>query len=514
MALVARLMSLSSPLRCRSSQVNGLFSRRFLPFALAAFAAAASSSSPPNFPTLDTDVAIVGAGYAGLTAARLLRAQGVRVQVLEATNTSGGRTKNWDLTPGNEGPDRSTSKSVELGGQWIGNRTVQRHAWELIVEDLGFGVFDASYTHGGGNSILACSDGLHNFTSMVDMLRKFPSAVRDELTAALEELDANARQLSLASPWTAPLGRQWDSETFTSWINRTVAEQESRTVLQALCTTMIAQSADVVSFLHILFYIRAAGGLHNLVVGEQQYRVVGGTQAPPLRMAAELARDGVIHYSSPVTLIEHGGSGSSTVYVTPRGAPSPSLAVRAKYVILTGPPPMMRYIEFDPTLPYAKHQLFERLPLGNSVKAQLVYPDGPFWRKQGWSGTVMASQPALYDGAKNPLLSNCMDNTPHAGTPGVMLCFLEGETSIIMMEWTHEERQRYIAEWIGRFFGPKEALNFSLLLDFNWAAQPYEGGAYSSYFPTGVWSQMGEALRTPVGRLYWAGADYAEEGFG
>ena len=48
-----------------------------------------------------------------------------------------------------------------------------------------------------------------------------------------------------------------------------------------------------------------------------------------------------------------------------------------------------RYIEFDPKLPYSKRQLFERLPLGNSVKAQLVYPEGPFWRAAGWSGTIM-----------------------------------------------------------------------------------------------------------------------------
>ena len=52
-----------------------------------------------------------------------------------------------------------------------------------------------------------------------------------------------------------------------------------------------------------------------------------------------------------------------------------------------------RYIEFDPKLPYAKRQLFERLPLGNSVKAQLVYPEGPFWRAAGWSGTIMYDYP-------------------------------------------------------------------------------------------------------------------------
>jgi monoamine oxidase len=82
-----------------------------------------------------------------------------------------------------------------------------------------------------------------------------------------------------------------------------------------------------------------------------------------------------------------------------------------------------------------------------------------------------------------------MDNTPHAGTPGVLLCFLEGETSISMMEWSHADRTDYIAKWLAKSLGP-HAFNSTLTLDFNWAAQPYIGGAYSSYFPTGVWTQV------------------------
>jgi len=200
------------------------------------------------------------------------------------------------------------------------------------------------------------------------------------------------------------------------------------------------------------------------------------------------------------------------VYVTPRGELDTTLSVNAKYVILTGPPSTLnRYIEFDPPLPASKRQLFERLPLGNSVKAMLVYEKGPFWQDLGWSGTVFASR-TLHDGS--PLLSNCMDNTPAAGKPGVLLCFLEGDTSIEMMyEKSHQERFEYIASWLNESFG-EEALNADFMLDYNWAEQPFIGGAYSSYFPTGVWRQMGSALREPFGRLYWAGADYAEEGFG
>jgi len=459
---------------------------------------------------LECDVVVVGAGYAGLSAAtRLKEEHNLNVIVVEASNSSGGRTKNYNLQNGHFGPDQVSTQVVELGGQWIGNATVQSHAWELIVEDLGFNVSDASYTHGGGNSVLVASDGRHNFTSMSEMLRSFPKHVSEEVRSALGKLDAMAATIDLATPWESPRAREWDSMTFTSWINETCTLQESRTVLQIFCTTLIAQSADVVSFLHILFYIRAANGIANLQIYEQQYRVVGGTQAPCIKMADSLD----VLYDAPVTLIQQFKT-NNTVSLTTigRAERDASYVVNAKYAIVTGAPPIVnRFIEFDPPLPYAKRQLFERLPLGNSVKAQLVYKT-PFWRKSGWSGTVVASVPA-FDSAR-PLLSNCLDNTPDEGFPGVLLCFLEGDTSVYMMEnMTHEERRTYITKWLAESFGP-EALDSDFLLDYNWAAQPFIGGAYSSYFPTGVWRQMGSALRSPYGNIFWAGADYAEEGFG
>ena len=109
--------------------------------------------------------------------------------------------------------------------------------------------------------------------------------MNEELTEALRVLDEMAATLDLKCPQNSPSARLWDSMTFTTWINQTVTNEETRTMLQAMCTTMIAQSADVVSFLHILFYIRAANGIANLQIYEQQFRVRGGTQAPAIRMA-------------------------------------------------------------------------------------------------------------------------------------------------------------------------------------------------------------------------------------
>ena len=78
---------------------------------------------------------------------------------------------------------------------------------------------------------------------------------------------------------------------------------------------------------------------------------------------------------------------------------------------------------------------------------------------------------------------------------------------------SYDERQRVILEWVARHFGKEEtpALHF---VDYNWGAQPYVRGAYSAFFPPGVWSTTGRQLREPFGSIFWAGADYAEEGNG
>src|SRR5690349_8550744 len=58
------------------------------------------------------DVAVIGAGFAGLSAARALEASGLSVQVLEARDRVGGRSR----------PGLINGRVVDTGGQWVGAR--------------------------------------------------------------------------------------------------------------------------------------------------------------------------------------------------------------------------------------------------------------------------------------------------------------------------------------------------------------------------------------------------------
>ena len=84
------------------------------------------------------DVVVVGAGLAGLAAARVLRAAGREVIVLEARDRVGGRTLNEPIGDG---------KVVEIGAQWVG--PTQDRVNGLIAE-LGLETFP---THVTGTNI-------------------------------------------------------------------------------------------------------------------------------------------------------------------------------------------------------------------------------------------------------------------------------------------------------------------------------------------------------------------------
>ncbi|HWV60312.1 MAG TPA: FAD-dependent oxidoreductase, partial [Sphingopyxis sp.] len=94
-----------------SSNQNGLSRREAIVMAASGVAVAGMPGSASAKDVAQTvDVIIVGAGFAGLTAARELRRAGQSVVVLEADDRVGGRTKAATLA----------GETIDIGGQWVG----------------------------------------------------------------------------------------------------------------------------------------------------------------------------------------------------------------------------------------------------------------------------------------------------------------------------------------------------------------------------------------------------------
>jgi monoamine oxidase len=302
----------------------------------------------------------------------------------------------------------------------------------------------------------------------------------------------------LEEPWAAPKARRWDGQTFESWIRRNTRTAAARSLLELATEAVWAAEPADVSLLHILFYTHSGGGFNRLVGtggGAQQDRFEGGSQRLPLLLTEQLGGER-LRLGAPVRRIEHGGGG---VVLHATGADEgEGLTVRAQRAIVAIPPTLAGRIAYDPPLPARRDQLTQRMPQGTVVKTMAIY-DEPFWRDAGLSGQATSDVgPARV----------VFDNSPPDGRPGVLLGFLEGR---LAREWGARpaaERRQAVLAGHARLFGER-ATRPERFVERVWAEEEWTRGCYGCLMTTGGWTEFGSALRAPIGRLHWAGAETA-----
>ena len=411
---------------------------------------------------------VVGAGLAGLAAARDLAAAGRSTVVLEARDRVGGRTLNADLGNG---------AVVEVGGQWVGP---QQTALLALAAELGVPTFP---THDDGEHLLEWRGRVRRYTGTVPRLNP---VVLADVAQAQRRTERMARTVPLDAPWEAPRAREWDATTLETWLRRHVRTAAARELIRIGVEAVWAADPGELSLLHALFYLRSGEGWSALLDtggGAQQDRFVGGSQLLSTTMAEQLE----VLLEAPVRRIAQ----------TPDGVTVTSAVgtVRAQHVVVAVPPALAGRIEHDPPLPGRRDQLTQRAPMGAVVKCHAVY-DEPFWRADGLSGTATSDAgPARV----------VFDNSPPEGQPGVLLAFLEGRVARTLPA---EQRREAVLAVLVRLFGP-QAARPQRWLEQDWAAEPWSRGGYGGAFPPGTWTQLGPALRAPVGRVHWAGTETA-----
>jgi monoamine oxidase len=426
--------------------------------------------------TREADVAIVGAGLAGLAAAHDLRAAGATALVVEARDRVGGRVLNEDLGDG---------LVVEVGGQWIGP-TQDRIA--ALARELGVQTFP---THTAGLNVIEWRGELRRHRGSIPRIN--PAVLVDVLQAQ-RRLERMAATVPLDRPWLAPKAARWDGQTAATWMRRNVATRAGRELLQLGIESVWATQPEDLSLLHLLFYVHSAGSLDLLfdtAGGAQQDRFVGGSQRVPLALAERLGAD-ALELGAPVRRIEHGPDG---VTLHADGG----LVVRARRAIVAIAPALASRIAYDPPLPGQRDQLTQRMPLGTVAKCMAVY-DEPFWRADGLSGQATSDTGPV---------KLTYDNSPPGGSPGVLLGFLEGERARQAGRLPPAERRAMVIGCFTRLFGPRAAKP-DRYVERLWAEEEYSRGCYGCHMPPGAWTGYGAVLREPVGPLHWAGAEVAE----
>jgi monoamine oxidase len=421
----------------------------------------------------EADVIVVGAGLAGLVAARQLVAARREVLVLEARDRVGGRTVNASIGAG---------KVVEMGGEWVGPTQDRLLA---LAQDLRIETFPTFYE---GRNLLELGGKIRRYKGTIPRLA--PHVLFD-VNRARRKLGKAAGRVPADAPWSAPKATELDSQTLATWVRKTARTKKARKLLEIATGTVMGTGTAELSLLWMLSYVSSAGSFDALIDtegGAQQDRFVGGSQLISRRLAEELG-EGVV-LSSPVRRVSQDSAGLEV--------DADGLTARAQRVIVAVPPPLAARISFAPSLGGRRDQLTQRMAHGALTKCAAVYPE-PFWRAEGLTGQAVTD--------RGPV-STTFDNSPPEGSPGVLLGFIAGAEAIRHARRSEAERRRIVLDGFTRLFG-SEAGKPGIYLETAWAEEEWSRGGPVCSFAPGALAQYGEALRQPAGRVHWAGAETA-----
>jgi monoamine oxidase len=445
-------------------------------------AACAPRAATPAKAGDEREVAIVGAGIAGLTAAWRLRQAGIRARVYEASERVGGRM--YSLR--DHFPD---GQVVELGGELIDTSHVRIQA---LAAELGLPLDDlladspelaAEVWHFGGRR--------YDERDLIEALAP--------LTPAIERDQARLPDADITYAATHGL-QDLDALSLAQWLDREGVDGWLRALIDVAYTTEMGAEPELQSALNLIDFIGIEPEHFSLFGdSDERFHVRGGNDLVPLALAERL--DDAIETGMVLEAVAE-RAGGRVVLDFRQG--SASRQVEADLVILALPFTTLRQVRITAPLSPVKRRAIDELGYGANAKLMIGF-NRRVWREHGSNGSVFTDL---------PLQSTWETSRAQAGEAGILTNFTGGEHArSIGAGAAGVQAARAVAGLDTIFPGSAAARDGALEVRFHWPTYPWVRASYACYGP-GQWTTLRGAAGERAGGLLFAGEHCAMDNQG
>ena len=417
-----------------------------------------------------TDVLVLGAGLAGLAAARDLTAGGADVMVLEARDRVGGRVEQVSVDEG---------RPVQLGGELIG---AAHTAYLGLVEELSL-TLTSTYTAVEGATTYDLVEGVRRSED------GFPFGAAEE-RADYERVERLFGELLATvdpdDPWSHPDASRLDSASVASWLRSVAALPSTVRAVEAGALALAAGSSERTSLLSELRKAAAVGdrGFYSYDLWES-FQVAEGSAEVALRMAVEL--ESRIRFRAEVTAVAVAPSGSRVTLASGE-------EIGAEAIVCALPVSVLHDTRIEGVAPERLASLrAQRQAL--AAKVVTVY-DRAVWADLGANG--------LSEGEH--LLASTWPQRP-----GVLSGLVPPERVAWLLATAEEDRLPVLLEELERMYGPDAGKPKHSFLRL-WATDPYTKGYTTHWWPGDV-MRVGPMHGTHDPPFYVCGSDQWVAGY-
>ena len=405
-------------------------------------------------------VAIIGAGFAGLSCAYELMMAGYEVSVIEARDRVSGRVISFnDFVPG---------RNVEGGGELIGSNHPH---WVAYKEKFGLDFLDVSDCPEGSEQPLMLNGKLLD--------AKEAKELYDQMEAAMNKMNDDARPINENEPWNSANAVALDKKTTREWVESLKLEPLCKAGVTAELEGNNGVSLELQSYLGNLTQIKG-GGVEKYWTDSEVFRCKGGNMQLAQKFAEKIG--GRLSLGNPV--LEVDGRGDKMIVRCQDHS-----TFEVDDVVLAIPPTTWKKIKFTPDIADAiSPQMGDNLKYLAALKsrfwlAKKLCPDSQSdtYISMTWEGTDGQ------EGDENACLN----------------CFSGGPASKKAREIPKELRDKTYAEMLEKFY-PGFTENFVKSRFMAWPDEEWTGAGYSFPAPGQV-TTVGPMLAKGLGRLHFAG---------